>query len=226
MFGGSTQLLVSVITGTILRRHGLLAEAMCNLRESTHPNIEHCIAVVGGDIFRPGLLYNTGRGRRRRSTMTEPRTWITARLEGDTLSVTVHAAESYLDDDPIHRTRDVTSHLDLNDPAAIRSASAVLVPFIPKKGHVPDEFRTMLQAQRENAVPEPNKNDMADLKASLKDVLNRYAVPMAQLVRRQSRIAESAAYLTDVYDNDGNPILAPSEGLSGGVGMTPAEDAE
>lgn len=145
--------------------------------------------------------------------MASRRTWIIARLEDGKLDVSVYGAEAYMDDDPVHRTRESTAHLDLMDKAGLRSAQGVVVPRVPG---MTDEQLKSLDRLRTAAIPAPKAGDLKGLESALQEILDAYAVPLGQLTRRLARESEAAAYRSDSYDKDGNPLVLEREaGLTG-----------
>lgn len=111
--------------------------------------------------------------------MPEPRYWITARLEGDDLRLSIAGAQTILEDEEDHRTRDAVATIDLSDPAAVRSARAI-APNIPDLDDRVGEI----------------------VAAALASVLEAYQPALTTFVRRQARAAEASALR---HDNDAEP---------------------
>ncbi len=132
--------------------------------------------------------------------MSDQRFWIIARLEGDTLDLSLAGSAIYLDDDPVHRTREATTVLKLLDPDALRSARALLVPSNPRLD--PEQ----LAIRRDDAIIDPARLDLTRLRDDLQGIMNTYRSAMGQLLRRAVANSESAAFLHDAYDGDGKAV--------------------
>jgi hypothetical protein len=147
----------------------------------------------------------------------DSKTWIIARLDDDGLKVALYGSTSYMDEDPIHRTRTVTAHLDLSDETALRSARSIIVPRTPGMS---ESTLDALEQLREKSIPDPKKGVSKDVQDALKTLLDDYADAMRQLLRRAAIAAEASAYRLDSYDEDGNPVVDESTGLSGSTRRT------
>lgn len=142
--------------------------------------------------------------------MADTKLWLTVRLgeDGNLAALSIAGSRTYMDDDPIHRTREAMVTLNLLDAAALDSARAMLVRVPPPLPEY-EEARTRAMAARDKVIPELTKGDRNALEKALKDVLDTYTPALRQMLGRAASGAEAAAYLRDVYDADGNPIPDP-----------------
>jgi hypothetical protein len=144
-------------------------------------------------------------------------TWITARLEGDTLSLTVSGRRAILEDDEEHRTRTVTAQFDLGDPAAMRSARAVLVPLTAEMfGETPEskEARAQLEPRRLKAIPDLDEAVITRLREAFTRILADYDRPLRRMLRQHALVATMSALSHDLHSTESMPQIGPEGALS------------